>query len=340
MSSEKLRKSGANFETKSLLYLMNFHSTDIESYFFVVDFFNDLTGMDKQGMNLIDIQSKAKANACAKEIGRELVTLYKNYLSSFPFSEYILFLGGVPDSFRNDETKNEFFIDNIQKNAKKSLISGLKNEISSKEYTKNLPFDQSKFDAFLSTVLFVINSRTESDYIKGIIKIDHTEIFPENQLIGIFNEIRDKQSSKKNCSNIEGVTIQIPNDALNYGRHLTGNEIRLLTLNRLLLKNPFNNAVPTTFMYEVLRTMPQEKIQDINENCCFSISKILFDKNSSDNFWRLFENIYLTLKASAPSATLSEIYSHLNQKLIENCFFLDVLAIKYLIAAIKDGIKL
>ena len=46
-SSEKLRKSGADFETKSLLYLMNFHSSDIEPRFFIVDFFNDLTGMDR-----------------------------------------------------------------------------------------------------------------------------------------------------------------------------------------------------------------------------------------------------------------------------------------------------
>lgn len=42
-SSEKLRKSGAETETKALLYLMNFRSDSDDIYYFVVDFFNDLT---------------------------------------------------------------------------------------------------------------------------------------------------------------------------------------------------------------------------------------------------------------------------------------------------------
>lgn len=45
-SSEKLRKSGAETETKALLYLMNFRSDSDDIYYFVVDFFNDLTGMN------------------------------------------------------------------------------------------------------------------------------------------------------------------------------------------------------------------------------------------------------------------------------------------------------
>lgn len=38
-SSEKLRKSGAEAETKALLYLMNFCADSNEIYYFVVDFF-------------------------------------------------------------------------------------------------------------------------------------------------------------------------------------------------------------------------------------------------------------------------------------------------------------
>ena len=49
-SSEKLRKSGAETETKALLYLMNFRSdSDDILYYFVVDFFNDLTGRKRSG---------------------------------------------------------------------------------------------------------------------------------------------------------------------------------------------------------------------------------------------------------------------------------------------------
>ena len=46
-SSEKTKKTGADYETKALLYLMNFRSDSDEIHYFVVDFFNDLTGMDR-----------------------------------------------------------------------------------------------------------------------------------------------------------------------------------------------------------------------------------------------------------------------------------------------------
>lgn len=42
-SSERLRPSAADTETKALLYLMNFRDDSDEIFFFVVDFFNDLS---------------------------------------------------------------------------------------------------------------------------------------------------------------------------------------------------------------------------------------------------------------------------------------------------------
>ena len=55
-SSEKLRKSGAETETKALLYLMNFRSDSDDIHYFVVDFFNDLTGMNNMATRLWDVQ--------------------------------------------------------------------------------------------------------------------------------------------------------------------------------------------------------------------------------------------------------------------------------------------
>ena len=46
-SSERVRKSGADAETKAMLYLMNFRDDSNEMNYFVVDFFNDVTGMDR-----------------------------------------------------------------------------------------------------------------------------------------------------------------------------------------------------------------------------------------------------------------------------------------------------
>lgn len=112
-SSEKLRKSGADAETKAMLYLMNFREDSSEMNYFVVDFFNDVTGMDRMGRKLWDVQSKASKKACAKGIGRELVTLFKNYLSEFTFVDYVIFMGGVPDTFRIDSSQNLFDVTNV-----------------------------------------------------------------------------------------------------------------------------------------------------------------------------------------------------------------------------------
>lgn len=45
-SSERLRKSGSEAETKALLYLMNFRPDSDDIYYFVVDFFLDRCGED------------------------------------------------------------------------------------------------------------------------------------------------------------------------------------------------------------------------------------------------------------------------------------------------------
>lgn len=74
-STERLRKSSAEMETKALLYLMNFRDDSDEIHYFIVDFFNDLTGMDRSSSTTWDIQSKGATNASPKAIGKELVTL-------------------------------------------------------------------------------------------------------------------------------------------------------------------------------------------------------------------------------------------------------------------------
>ena len=69
-SSERTRNSGAEHETKALLYLMNFRDDSDEIHYFVIDFFNDLTGMDKFADKLWDVQSKGSKNNSPFEIGK------------------------------------------------------------------------------------------------------------------------------------------------------------------------------------------------------------------------------------------------------------------------------
>lgn len=88
-SSERLRKSGSEAETKALLYLMNFRPDSDDIYYFVVDFFNDLTGMDNMASRLWDVQSKGAHHVSPKAIGKELVTLFKNSEKISAYSEEI-----------------------------------------------------------------------------------------------------------------------------------------------------------------------------------------------------------------------------------------------------------
>ena len=84
---------------------------------------------------------KEQKKSSPKEIGRELVTLFKNYFSEINFEAYILFLGGVTSSFRVDDSKNVFGIDNVKKDAIDNLKEGLIDEcvIKKCEYPSDNP---------------------------------------------------------------------------------------------------------------------------------------------------------------------------------------------------------
>ena len=68
--------------------------------------------MDRFAENLWDVQSKGAKNNSPAAIGKELVTLFKNYLSDLDFREYILFLGGVSSTVRINDSLNVFDIKN------------------------------------------------------------------------------------------------------------------------------------------------------------------------------------------------------------------------------------
>ena len=162
-SSEKTVKSGAEGETKALLYLMNLRSDSDEINYFVVDFFNDLTGMDRYADKLWDIQSKAEKNLSPNKVGQALVTLYKNYISCIKFKYYILFVGGVSDALRIDNSKAEFGIANIKESSLKKVRAGLVNEAKGKSYIDNSLITDDRIDEFLKKVLFVIDNKASNE---------------------------------------------------------------------------------------------------------------------------------------------------------------------------------
>ena len=334
-SSEKLRKPASDFETKAMLYLMNFRDDSSQIHYFIVDFFNDVTGMDRMAGRLWDVQSKSSKSATAKAIGRELVTLFKNYVSDFQFSEYVLFLGDVPDTFRIDGAKNIFKIDNIQNKALESVRKGLVEECYSKDYINNADISDQNIDGLLESVWFVIDDKEPSDYIREIIK-KHPRIIPSNsELIAIFNEIRNKQSEKKN-SIVEGVVIEQIDEVLTYGRHLTTNEIRLLVLQRIINTDPLSKGIPTPFL-DICSKYPKESAKEMVEECKRSLCCVLFNKSAAQGFWKMFDSVY-NLILEYPDQDIDYIFSKIDQDTKDGCPDFDVLSLKFFIARVKEGI--
>lgn len=339
-SSEKLRKSGADTETKALLYLMNFRPDSDDIYYFVVDFFNDLTGMDSMAFRLWDMQSKGAHNVGPKAIGKELVTLFKNYMSAFKFETYILFVDSVSTMVRVDPNLTTFDITNLKPSAIDLLKQGLIEEGKRKEYIDDITLTDTNISAFLKEVVFVVNNgKKPSEYVKAIIK-QHPNIIPEEKVLdAIFNEIRNAQSSKKNVSVVEGVVVQTSDEALNYCRHLTSNEIRLMTLQRIINRDPLSQGIPPSFV-SIYNTWPPEKQKDMLEDCQRSLCSALFNKNAADAFWYLFESTY-QLILNNPNEGVQKLFVKLRAvpNCTDRCHDFDVLSLKYFISVIKDGIQ-
>ena len=336
-SSEKTRHSASEHETKALLYLMSFMEYSAEIHYYIIDVFNDLTGMDRYGEKLWDVQSKAAKSNGPKAIGRELVTLFKNYISEFSFNDYILFVGGVSDSFRINPSINSFHIDNVKEKALKSMRDGLIEEALAREYIASDKVTEENINLFLENVLFVVDSMEASNYIKEILK-GHENIIPsESILVSIFNEIRDEQSSKKNSANIEGFSLSSPDDAVNLHRHLKTGAIKLLCLQRIIHRNPMDDGVPSPFI-PIYTSFPEDQADDMLMDCKLSLSKALFNNNLSDQYWALFEETY-SLILSYPNADVNSIYKNISSVTKNNCPDLDILSLKYFIAVIKEGIQ-
>ena len=336
-SSERTRSSGAECETKALLYLMNFSKDKDEIHFFVVDFFNDLTGMDRYSSRLWDVQSKGAKNNSPMAIGRELVTLFHNYLSDFVFKEYILFLGGISESVRKNKMLDVFDISNVTNSALGKIKKGLMKEAEEKTYIDDKAVDASSLDEFLRKVLFVVDTRPPCEYVKAIIK-EHPAIIPEDSILNaIFNEIRDKQSALKNTK-VEGVVIQTPLDVLSHLRHLTNSEIRLMTLSRIINRNPVERcSVPLSFS-DIYSIWPPEKRHENLDQCVQTLCRALFNKSAATAFWNLFESIY-SLIIKYPKYTAKEIYQSIDIQIRDAEPDFDSISLQYFISIVKDGIQ-
>lgn len=334
-SSERNNESASTQETKALLYLMSFRQDSNQIYYFIVDFFNDVTGADQAGSCGWDVQSKASKNLNQSSVGRYLVTLYKNYLSGFRFNSYILFTNGFSDAILINKELSEFTITNFTDVARTKIAHFLKDEALSKSYIDSNCITDENIEDFLTKVIFVVANTEKSNYIKKIIKVN-PEILPsEEYLERIFDQIRATQTDKKNV-NTENITINHFSEFANYKKHLTSHEIKMLVLSRLIHKNGINHT-PLCF-YPLLDGLKEIEKKELIEDCHDRMARVICDINNSSYYWNLFEEIYKNV-SSNPNISVNEIYERLDPQKVNNIQFLDIISTKFFISLVKDGIQ-
>lgn len=156
-SSEKTSSSASEMETKALLHLLCEDGGNGNIIGFAIDFFNDVTGMDRNALRLYDIQSKG-TDSGPSALGQELVTLYKNYISEFKrfFVAQILFVRSVTRPVLGDQLLTEFRYRDMTEAAQIKLRSSFVQMCRDKTYIDNDFLDDEAIDAFLDQVLFVV----------------------------------------------------------------------------------------------------------------------------------------------------------------------------------------
>lgn len=335
-SSEKVKGIGADCETKALLYLMNYRDDSDEVNSFAIDFFNDVTGLSIRSEKVWDIQSKGKKNASAKEIGRELVTLFKNEMSDLNFDYLILFTQGVPKKFRKDPTKTTFCIDNIEEKSLKSLRDGLIEEANKKTYVDKNQISDNNIDNFLKKVTFVVDDKSKVEYIKGIISINPKYIPKDEILEGIFNRIRDAQSGKKNNRSVEGVTVNNIRDVFYYDRILKAKDIRLMVLNYFINQDVVKTKPPQLF-FKILGAFDGISQNEIVEDCKLDIAIILNDKTCRAEFWKLLDLICDAINSNN-DLTVKQTFDLISETNVVKNSRLEYYTILYLISVMKEAL--
>ena len=340
-ASERTNEKASDTETKALLYLMNFHPRKDDIDFFVIDFFNDVTGTNCLQDEAFDVQAKGKNNMSPKQLGRALVTLFKNYLSDLRFVDYILFVNGISSSSLLKDQKNILRIEDFAPKAQKAIVEGLKAEAKKKTYIQQDLICDDKIENFLQQISFVINDRTKEEYIRAIMQgeqfvIDDSDLYLQK----IFDEIRKTQFAKK-IPNVEGITIKYLSDFSKFNKHLSVNEIKLLVLSRLLNKNSLTESVPVSFV-NYLASINKNAIEqkELIEDCSSKIFLMVYDKNNGSAYWKLFGDIYSLVKSpQCIDANIEMIYQLLPREEILAIRHLDRNAVLYFIALVKDSVK-
>ena len=324
-------------EARALFYLMGQDEDRDEMSLYIVDVFNDLVGSNNNATRLWDLQSK-NAKSGPKNIGKELVTLFRNYMSEFRphFVRQILFLGSVTGTVRRDESMVSFRYEDIKEVAQNNLRIGLKEELLSKTYIDNEWVTDGNIDGFLRNVEFVVVDRDNASYVRPLIGAASEKLVDDRKLTAIFNEVRDMQSSKKSIT-CEGVELSRPHEVFKLGKHLSRKSILRLVLARIINRDPISSGIPTSFL-AVYQSYPPEQAEEMLEDCQNALALQMFDKNAKEAFWDLLDRI-IEIVTKDKMLDPEAVYNLIDSDLLTKCVHLDPLSTQFFIAQIKDGLK-
>lgn len=337
-TSEQNNDKATVFETKSLLYLF----TKIKGHhgisLFIIDCFNDVTGVSEDYSDSWDIQSKNVASLTPRTVGKALYTLFANYVSDIPFGHFILYLPQLKESYVEDISVEIFDIRNFKKTKVSDVKDGLIAEIKRRnDPDVNAPAVLSKLDQFLFEVVFIFDKYDKSDYIKAIIEFKNVSQLDDEFLIRIFDEIRMQQASKKiRC--VHGQEVASIQEAEKFEKNILRKDIEMLVVNRVIGNDLFSSrGIPLYFIQEV-QGMDEEDIADLIQECQAQISRTLFNKNNKMSFWRLLEEIMTILEKNS-TLGIRVVLRKLSVQTKNKLFTLDETALLYLIALVKEGLK-
>lgn len=339
-STESHNEKANDFETKSLFYLMNYFSKSNSVHWAVIDFFNDVTGVDRLCEECFDVQSKNIDNITPSKLGEFTVTLFKNYLSDLNFTSFILFVRGVSKKLQTIiGNKKTFSFNDLTSDSKSSVINGLINEANTKTYIEDkTKINPTNVSAFLEKVTFVIDDKDKEKYILDAVSISSSLSFDSVHLSKLFKEIRDMQSAKKN-NNVDGEIINSIGDFISFDKHFKIQDLQLLLINRLCFKDVFLRRglhIPPLFI-DVYNRLDLLSREELTESCQSAIIRLLYDNNNRKNYWVLFNEVVSAIKSI--NGNVDEIYDAINKDAIRLVTHLDELSSKYFIALVQERIK-
>lgn len=323
------------FETKSLLYLIGKSNCRKEIEYITFDCFNDVSGIDKKGNNIWDIQSKNEANLNPKKIGKYFFTLFDNSISKFSFKEYIFFCQHLDDNYKINNSLRVYNCSNFQTKTFERIKNGLIQEVKrvkgeSIDYSSNI-------DVFLSKVLIVEDDTTEQEYLKLITKFKDKSLKTDVFYLNVFKELRDIQSAKKNTL-IENQTIANIIDVINFNRHLKILDIDIFLICRIIGVEIFSHKSIPIYFIAYTNRLPIEDVEDLIQECNSNLARCVFNKVSNREFWKICEAIISYLDSNFKT-DIEQIFQVNFNKYTPRYSYLNEITIKYLIALIIEGFK-